>query len=112
FGNRATFVDVLDDAFFIDHEGSAIAEALLLVKDAIVFHDGAFEIAEDRKGNAKLFGEFAVGGNTVYTHTENLSVGCVEFGDISLIRLHLLRSTTGKRQYIDCEYDVFLTFKI
>ena len=70
-----SFVNVPDDAFFIDQEGGAISKALLLVEDTIILHDGAFEIAEDREGNSDLFGEFAVGGNTVYTHAENLSVG-------------------------------------
>jgi hypothetical protein len=40
------FVDVLNDAFFVDHEGGPIAEALLFVEDTIIFDDGAFEIAE------------------------------------------------------------------
>ena len=43
---HVSFVDVLDDAFFIDHEGGAITEALFLIENAIVFNDGAFEIAE------------------------------------------------------------------
>jgi len=107
-----TFVDVLDDSFFIDHESRAIAEALLFVEDAIVFDDSAFEIAEYRESNSNLFCEFAVGGNTVNTHSENLRVGGFEFGDISLIRLQFLRSTTGERQYVDREYDVFLPFEI
>ena len=68
-------VDVSNDAFFIDHEGGAIAEALLFVEDAVIFNDGAFEIAEKWKGDANLFGEFPVSGNTVYTQAENLSVG-------------------------------------
>ena len=81
-----SFVDVPNDAFLIDQEGGSIAKALLLVEDAIIFHYGAFEIAEDREGNSKLFGEFAVGGNTINTHSENLGVGGFEFSDISLIR--------------------------
>lgn len=43
---HVAFVDVLDDAFFVDHEGGAITEALLFIENAIVFDDGAFEIAE------------------------------------------------------------------
>lgn len=106
------FVDVLNDPFFIDHESGAVSEALLFVEDAIVFDDSAFEIAEYREGNSNLFCEFAVGGNAVDTHAENLRGGCFEFGDISLIRLQLLRSTAGERQYIDRKYDVLLSFKI
>jgi len=107
-----SFVDVLNDSFFIDHEGRAVSETLLFVEDAIVFDDSAFEITEYRERDSNLFGEFAVGGNAVYAHAENLRVGGVEFGDISLIRLQLLRSTTGERQYINRQYDVLLSFKI
>jgi len=107
-----TFVDVANDSFFIDQESGAISEALLFVEDAIVFDDSAFEITEDRKGNSDLFCEFAVSGNTVNTHSEDLGVVAFEFGDISLIRLQLLRSTTGERQYIDRKYDVLLSFEI
>src|ERR1044071_5600969 len=80
------FVDVLNDAFFIDHEGGSIAKALLFVKDTVILHDSAFEITEDRKRNANLLCEFTVGGNTVYAHAKNLCVGGFEFCDISLIR--------------------------
>ena len=70
-----SFINVTNDAFFIDYECGPISEALFLVEDTIVLDRGAFEIAEDREGNSELFGEFAIGGNTVYTHAENLSVG-------------------------------------
>ena len=70
-----SFVDVTNDAFFIDQESGAISEALLFIEDTIILNYSAFEIAQQRKGNLKLFGKFAVGGNTVYTHSENLSVG-------------------------------------
>jgi hypothetical protein len=109
---HVSFVNVPDDAFFIDQEGGAISETLLLVEDAVVLNDGAFEIAEYGKGNSDLFCEFAVGGNAVDTHSENLSLVCFEFGDISLIRLQFLRSTTGKGEHIDRQYDIFLTFEI
>ncbi len=109
---HVSFVNVPDDAFFIDQEGGAISKTLLLVEDAIVFNDGAFEIAEDGKSNSELFCEFAVGGNAVDTHSEDLSLVGFEFGDISLIRLQFLRSTTGKGEHIDRQYDVFLTFEI
>ena len=69
------FVDVLNDAFFIDHEGGSISKALLFVKDTVILHDSAFEITEDWKGNANLLCEFAVGGNAVYAHAKNLGVG-------------------------------------
>jgi len=41
-----SFVNVPNDAFFIDHEGGAISKALLFVEDTIVFNNSAFEITE------------------------------------------------------------------
>ena len=82
-----SFVNVPDDAFFIDQEGGTIAEALLLVKDAVVFDDSAFEITEDRESHSQLLCEFTVSRNTVNTHSENLGLVAFKFGDISLIRL-------------------------
>ena len=107
-----SFVDMLNDSVFIDHESSAISEALFFVEDAVVFDDSAFEIAEYRKGNSNLFGEFAVGGNTVNTHAEDLRVVGFEFGDISLIRLQFLRSTTGECQHVNRQHDIFLSLEI
>ncbi len=59
-------VDVANDAFFVYDEGCAITKALFFIEDSIVLHDSAFEIAEYWEGNAELFGELTVGGNTVY----------------------------------------------
>ena len=109
---HVSFVNVPDDAFFVDQEGGAISKALLLVEDAIVFNDSAFEIAEYGKCNSELFCKFAVGGNAVDTHSKDLSLISFEFGDISLIRLQFLRSTTGKGEHVDRQYDIFLTFEI
>ena len=107
-----SFIDMSNDAFFIDQKGGAIAEALLLIEDAVVFDDGAFEIAEDRESYSKLLCEFTVGRNTVNTHSENLCLVAFKFGDISLIRLQLLRSTTGERQNVNSKYDVLLAFEV
>ena len=54
------FVDVLNNSVLVDHERRAISIALLFVEDAIIFHNGVFEIAEQRKRDADLFGEFAL----------------------------------------------------
>ena len=43
---NVSFVDVSNDAVFIDYKGCAIAKALLFVKDAIILDNCAFEIAE------------------------------------------------------------------
>ena len=41
-----SFVNVLNDAVLIDHEGSAVSKTLLFVEDTIVLHNSAFEITE------------------------------------------------------------------
>ena len=107
-----TFVDVLNDPVLIDHKGGAVSIATLFVKDSIVLHHRSFKIAEQWKRYPVLFGEFAVGRNAVYAETKNLSIVRFEFGDISLIRLHFLRSTTGESQNVEGQHHVFLSLKI
>ena len=107
-----SFVDVLDDAFFIDQEGGAISKALLFVEDAVLFYHGSFEIAEEWKCDADVLSKTAVGGNTVDADSENLSVSSFELGDISLIRLQFLRSTTRKREHIKRQHHIFLSLEI
>jgi hypothetical protein len=109
---HVALVDMLDDSVFIDNKGGPVAITALFVKDPVVFHDCSLEIAEQREGYAVLFGEFSIGGNAVYAKTKNLSISRFEFGDISLIRLHFLRSTTGESQDIKGQYYVFLPFKV
>jgi hypothetical protein len=92
----AAFVDALNDPFLVDYEGGAISKLLIFVKDPIVPHDCAFEIAEQWKGDANLLGELFVGGDAVDAEAENLCVAGFEFGDISLICLKFGRSTTGE----------------
>jgi hypothetical protein len=41
-----------------------------------------------------------------------LSLVRFEFGDISLICLHFLRSTTRERQHVNRQHDVFLAFEV
>jgi hypothetical protein len=84
---HVSFVDVTNDAVFVDDKSGSIAKALFFVEDPVILDYCAFEIAEYGKSDAELFGKLAVGGNAVNTETENLSIVCIEFGDISLIRL-------------------------
>lgn len=109
---HAALINVLNDSILVDYERGAITIAPLFIEDAIVFHHGAFEIAEQRESDAILLGKLAIGRNAVDADAENLCVCSFEFGDISLIRLHLLRSTPGESQYIEGEHNVFLTFKV
>ena len=93
-------VDVPDDAFLIHHERGAVGESALFVEDSVFLGNGPLEIAEERVTDLKLLGIFLVGKTAVDADAENLSVGLFEFGDISLIRLKLLRSPAREGEYV------------
>jgi len=63
-----TYVDVLDDAFLVNHERGAVGELLFLIEDPVLFGDRSLEVAQERKVNAFLLGEGGVGGKAVYTN--------------------------------------------
>ena len=50
-----------DDAFLVEDERGARAEAAFLVEDSVVTHGRAFEIAEQRERDLDVFGEARVG---------------------------------------------------
>ena len=91
-----SFIDVLNDAVFVDDKCGSIAEALLFIKNPVVFYNGSLEITEQWKSYTDVLRETPVGGNAIDADAENLSIRSFEFGDISLIRLQFFRSTTGK----------------
>ena len=109
---RSVLLDVPDHASLVHHERGAIGESAFFVENAVLGGDGPFEITEDGKGHADLFGEFPVGGLTVNADAQNLGIGFFEFGDISLIRLELLRSASREGQNIERQDDVFLSPKV
>ena len=107
------FLNVLNDSVLVDHEGRAISIAAFFAENAVVLHDRTLgEVAEQGKRDAFFLCEFAISGNAVNANAENLCVSSFEFGDISLIRLHFSRSTTGERQHIKREHDVLLAFEV
>jgi hypothetical protein len=107
-----SFRDVLDDSVFVDHESSAIAVTTFFVVHAVVFYGCVLDVAEDGKRDADLFGKFRISKRAVHAESKNLSIIRFEFGDISLIRLHFLRSTTGERENINSQYDILLAFEV
>ena len=108
-----TFLDVLNESIFVDYEGRTTSVAAFLVEDAIVPDDAPLgKVAEDGKSDAVLFGKFPIGKNAVCANAENLGVIRFEFGDISLIRLHFLRSTAGKGKDEEGEHHIFLALEV
>ena len=95
------FLDVLDNSILVDDERRAVPVAAFFVEDAVVLDDRVLYVAQDRKSNPVLFRELRIGKGTVNAESENLCIICFEFGDISLIRLKFLRSTTGESENIE-----------
>jgi hypothetical protein len=109
---RGVPFDVLDHAFLVDHKSGAIGKPPFFIENAVLGGNRPLEIAEDGKGDANLLGEFPVGGLTVNADTQNLGTRFFECGDISLIRLELLRSATREGQNIERQDNVLLPPKI
>jgi hypothetical protein len=107
-----SLIDVLNDAVLVDNKCGPIAEALFFIKDSVVFHYGSLEITEQWKRDTNVLCEAAVGGNAVDTDSKHLGIGSFEFGDISLIRLQFLRSTTSKGQHIEGQHYIFLSLEV
>jgi len=106
------FIDVLNDSFFVDHESGPITVSALFIEDSVILDHRPFEIAQERESDPILLAELAVSRNAVDADAENLCVSGFEFGETSLVRLHLLRSTTGKSQHIKGEHDIFFVLKV
>ncbi|MGD0697496.1 MAG: hypothetical protein ABSB82_21965 [Terriglobia bacterium] len=102
------FLDVLNNSVFVDHERGAIGKPLFVIQDAIVFGDCSLKVTQQGECQAILLGENFVGRWTVYTHAKNLRTGFLEMGDISLIRLELLRSTSGKSEDVKRQHQILL----
>ncbi len=109
---RGVLLDVPDNPFLVDYEGHPVREPMMLVEYPVLFGDGPLEVAQQREGQAFLLGEDAVGSETVNTDAEDLRPRLLEFGDISLIRLELLRSTPRESQHVERQDDVLLAQEV
>jgi hypothetical protein len=110
--------DVLDFPFFVDDDGGAprpfeiVTLHVVFFQDAIIGEGLAIHVAEERHGDADLFGEGGVGGGTVDADTEDYCVAGFELGLISLIGLEFFRSTTCECQDVESKNDIFLAAEI
>ena len=109
---RGILFEVLDDAFLVHDKRRPISEAVLFVQDAVLLGNGPLKVAQEWEAEAFLFGKRFVGGRAVHADAEDLRAGLLEFGDISLIRLQLLRSAAGERQNVERQDHVLLSVKV
>ena len=107
-----SLVYMLNKSGLIDYKRRAIAKALRFVENSVILNHCSFEIAEEWEGNSDVLREAFVGGNAVHADAENLCFCAFEFGDISLIRLQLFRSTTREGEHVKCQDDIFLAFEV
>jgi hypothetical protein len=103
---------VADDALFVNNEGRAASNEPLLVEDTVSLHHLALEVAQKRESHPNIFLEPLIGRVAVNTDAQDLRVALLEIGDISLIRLQLLSSTTREGEHVKGQGDVLLTTEI
>jgi len=105
-------LDVPHDSLLIDNESGAVREPMFFIEDPVLLRDCALKITEQRESESILLREHLIGGRAVNADAQHLCARVLEFGDISLIRLELFRSASGKGQNIECEHHVLLAAEI
>jgi len=103
---------VADDPVFVNYESRAAADETSFVEDAVSFDHLALDVAEQRESYFDVFLESLVGCVAVNADAYNLCVRFFEFGEISLIRLQLFRSTAGEGEHVEGERDVLLAAEV
>ncbi len=106
------FFDVLDNSVPVDHEGDAIGKEVREIQNSVGLGNTLFRITQQRKACAGLSGKFAVSFLAVEADAQHLHPPSFEPGDITLIRLDLLRSTGRGGANIKCQNDGFPAPKI
>ena len=91
-GVRA-FLDMANDAVFVDHKGDAVGKEARKIEDAVSLGRLLVDVTQQRETRARLLGKSAVPFLAVEADPQHLRARSFELGDITLIRLDLLRST-------------------
>jgi len=97
---RVTLLYVTDDPIFVYDESRPAADEPRFVEDAVVFNDLSLDVGEEREGHSDVFLKPPVGCIAVNRDAQNLRVTILEVGNISLIRLQLLRSTAREGEHV------------
>ncbi len=102
------FVDVANDAVFIDHEGDAVGKKVGEIEDTVGLGDFFPGVTQEGESGSGFLGKLAVSFLAVETDPQHLRARSLELGDITLIRLHLFRSTRRRGANIEGQDDGFL----
>ena len=99
---------MLDNPVLIDHKCRPVGKTLLFIQDAVLFGNRTLEVTEEGEPEPLLLRKRSVRRRAVNADAQDLCVALLEFGDISLIRLQLLRSPPSESQNVKCQDHVFL----
>jgi len=109
---------VLNLSFLVHDDGGSLRPLIFTAFHVVRFQNLVgrqhffVHVTKEGKCNSDLFCESGVGGGTVYADSQDDCVACFELGHISLIGLQFFRSTTGERQNVESENDIFLAPEI
>lgn len=110
-------IDVLDHAVLANHKRRASRKFHLVLphgkrlNDPILLQNRAIHIAQQEKGNTNLLRECCVGWRAVDADAENYRITCFDLGQIRLIGLEFLCSTTCESENVEGEDDVLFAPK-
>jgi len=100
-------IDVLNHAIFANYKRRAprkfhfVCSHRERLHNSVLLQNGAVHIAQQRKGDADLLRECCVGWRAVDANAENNRITCFNLGQISLIGLEFLRSTTCESENVE-----------
>ena len=87
------FFDVLYHSAFVDYESYPVGKQVSHVKHSVSLCGRLLRVAQDREGGADALRELSVSLGVINTDAQDLRVGRLKFGDISLIRRQFFGST-------------------
>ena len=88
-----TLVNVANNALFIDHEGHTVGKEASETENPIGLGHLFIGVTQQRETRAGFLSKLAVPILAVETNPQHLCARSLKLGDITLIRLDLLRST-------------------
>ena len=113
-----TLLHMLNFSFLVHHDRGSLRPLVFAalhvvgLQNPVRSKDFMFMSLRRGKVTADLLCECGVCCGAVDADSEYDGVACFQLGHISLIGLQFLRSTTGKRQNVEGQDDVFLSAKI
>ena len=108
----ATFDDFTNDSIAADDERDAVGEQACEVQNSVGLGRGFLRIAQEGEGRANLAGELLIPRRAVHADADYLRAGLLEFGDISLIRLHLAASARSRGAEVESQNHNFPAAKL